>query len=103
MLKAFRAKAHRHYRCKVVSSSLRNRFIYMAGSSLLFILNVDFLILHHLEQALGINCFHSAKTLQHLCFSPLGGCDEKTSCLYIFLFIILRSYHSVTPNQSHLG
>lgn len=76
----------------------------MAGGSLLFILSVVyFLILPHSEQALGINCFHSAKSLEHLWFSPLGGCDEKRGCLYIFLFIILRSYHSVTPNLSYLG
>lgn len=74
----------------------------MAGGSLLFILNVEFSYSHS-EQALGINCFHSAKSLEHLWFSPLGGCDEKRGCLYIFLFIILRSYHSVTPNLSYLG
>lgn len=75
----------------------------MAGSSLLFILDVDFLIFPHLEQGLGINNFHAAKSLEHLRFFPLGGCDEKRGCLYIFLFIVLRSYHSVTPNLSHLG
>lgn len=61
--------------------------MYMAGISFLFILDKVFLILLHLGQALGINCFHFAKSVEHLWVSPSGGCDEKMVCLFFFLLM----------------
>jgi len=63
-------------------ASLRKRFTHVAGISVLFILDIVFLVLPHFEQALDIDCFHSAKSAEHFWVFHLGGCDEQSVCLF---------------------